>query len=257
MRTKAVKTVGLLMMLGILGWWLLQAERGMAKPEPGTSTDTMLLLQTAEQTMSEDTPVRLVMKKTGPFRPYKSNEDLLRLGQEWSRQLGMPVRSALTEQQGESVYRQERQTAEGCTQTLLLTGLGAGQSYAIVKTECPELPVKEMTEKAAAIQETVNRQLEKLSFEGVWNVMVQGMLGEQSEEGAQEALRNVQGQLQAKAVERYEDTGTVSISYTSDVLHHSVDSGTQKIHLQAAVHRDSLTKAWRFTIGTPVITIEY
>ncbi|CAG7651790.1 YwmB family TATA-box binding protein [Paenibacillus allorhizosphaerae] len=257
MRTKSLKTVCLLMVIGILGWWLLQSERGLARPELGASEDTMLLLKTAEQTMSEDTPIRLVMKKNGPFRPYNSNEDLLRLGQEWSRLLGIPELSALAEQQGEAVYREEWQTIEGCTQTLLLAGLGAGQSYAIVKSECPGLPFKEMKMKAAVIQETVERQLEKIPFEGVWNVMIQGMLREQSGEGAQEALRNVQGQLRAKAVERYEDTGTVSISYTSNVLHHSVDSGSQKIHLQAAVHRDSFTNAWRLTIGTPVITIEY
>ncbi|CAG7649010.1 YwmB family TATA-box binding protein [Paenibacillus allorhizosphaerae] len=257
MRTKTAKTASFLVMLGILGLWLLQAEPGMARPESGAASDTVKMLQTAEQGMSEQTPVKLVLKKTGPYRPYANDDELLRLGQEWSRALQMPVLDALLEQQGEPVYRQERQTAEGCVQTLLLTALGAGQSYAIVKTECSEVPAAELSAKAVAMQDAMERQMEKLHFEGVWNVIAQGMLKTQSSEGAQEAFRNIQGQLEAKAVERYEDAGTVSISYTSDVLQQSVDSGEHRIHLQAAIHRDSLTKAWRLTIGTPVITTEY
>ncbi|CAG7650546.1 hypothetical protein PAESOLCIP111_06104 [Paenibacillus solanacearum] len=257
MRTSWTRTAGILVLLGIIGLWLLQAGHGMAEPGAGAASDTVKLLQTAAQSMSAQTPVRLVLKKTGPYRPYANDEELLRFGQEWSRALGMPALDALTEQQGERVYRQERLMAEGCVQSLLLTSRGEGSSYAIVKTECAAVQSAELTSKAAFLQDALERQTAKLRFGGIWNVMAQGLLAEQSAEGAQEAFRTIQGQLAAKAVERYEDAGTVSVSYTSDVLSQSVDSGAHRIHLQAAIHRDSLTKAWRLTIGTPVITTEY
>lgn len=221
----------------------------------GAYVDTIKLLTTAKQVMDPAATVKLTMKKTGAYLPVSGEADLLADGQLWSERLGMTPAAALTEQQGHAVYRQEG-AAGGCKQTLLLTSLNAGEFYAIVKTECETLPAAGAAE-AVALQQRLDAAVEGLEWDASWNVMVQGGLADPSAQGAEAALRTVELELAAKAEERYEDRGTVSVSYASPELNEFVWSGDRKLHLQAALRCDSQSGDWRLTLGTPVITTEY
>lgn len=248
---------GLAMMLGftaVLGLWIWSAT-GSAADGSGVYADGRLLLKEAAALVKASEPVKLVLKKSGPYRAFSGGEELLRDGNELSRRIGLPQADRLEEQEGERVYRQEAKTPEGCTQTLLLAEIEAGQSFAIVKYEC----TLGLADAAAVMahQQELDAKLAGLHFDGRWNVMVQGELARQDEVQPEALLDGVRQAFHAKEAERYTDSGTLSISYSSDILHESVMSGNRTIHLQAALHRDSVNKSWRLTLGTPVITTEY
>ncbi|UUZ90333.1 hypothetical protein LJK87_30910 [Paenibacillus sp. P25] len=122
--------------------------------------------------MKASEPVKLVLKKSGPYRAFSGGEESLRDGNELSRRIGLPQADRLEEQEGERVYRQEAKTPEGCTQTLLLAEIEAGQSFAIVKYEC----TLGLADAAAVMahQQELDAKLAGLHFDGRWNVMVQG-----------------------------------------------------------------------------------
>lgn len=247
---------GLLALAAISGLTVLRVQAAMPAPDLANAyADTFKLLTTAEQVMGPDAALQLTLKKNGPSLPVSGEAELLAYGQAWSERLGMTPAAALAEQQGHAVYRQEKSEG-GCKQTLLLTSLNAGESYAIVKTECEAFPAGHAA-GAAALQQQLDAATDGLQWEAAWNVMVQGSLADPTAQGAEASLRAVEKELAAKAQERYEDEGTVSVSYASPKLSEFVWSGDRKIHLQAALRCDSQSGKWRLTLGTPVITIEY
>jgi hypothetical protein len=235
--------------------WTVQAQGMLAN---GALEDTRALAAQGAAYFQAEAPVRTVVKVSGPYREASGEQGLLAQGQELSKALGMPVSEQLHKQQGEAVYRQVRETAEGCTESLLLTGLEEGHSFLIVKKECTA-PAGQLLTQVPAWQEAMERALSgPPAWTGVWNVMLQGELsGAYAQQESEQVLRGIAAGLSAVEAERYEDRGTVSVSYTSKVLKQSVKSGAHDIHLQAGLHKDSKDGSRRLTIGTPVITTEY
>ncbi|MBU5673272.1 YwmB family TATA-box binding protein [Paenibacillus sp. MSJ-6] len=97
-----------------------------------------------------------------------------------------------------------------------------------------------------------------------WNAAVQGMRKQpdELERGSlKEALDGVEKQFPKKLdltlVEQYEDQDTISRTYYSAYLPISVDSGGQKVGLQAALHIHSVTGEQEVSLGSPLLTIEY
>lgn len=97
-----------------------------------------------------------------------------------------------------------------------------------------------------------------------WNAAVQGMRRQPDElesSSLKEALDVVEKEFPKKLdltlVEQYEDQDTVSRTYYSSYLPISVDSGGQKVGLQAAVHIHSVTGKQEFSLGSPLLTVEY
>lgn len=97
-----------------------------------------------------------------------------------------------------------------------------------------------------------------------WNMSVQGMV----DETATDIKPETDGQLavmeaklsrtmKMRAVERYEDEATASISYQAADLPLEIQSGTHRLNMQLAVHQVSGQQAARVTAGFPLITIEY
>lgn len=240
-------------MLGLWCW----SGGSLASAPTGTYADSRLLLEQAGQWLDPEQPVRLTLKTSGSYRPLQEDGALLRDGQELSRLLDMPA--AETEAQagvhGERVYRQEQPLPGGCGRTLLLAEIDPGQSYLIVKVECT-LSLRKAGE-ALAYQRELDERLAAASFVGRWNVIVQGGLAAAETRDAEAVLADVRGAFDAQEAERYADGGTVSVSYTSPRLREFVVSGTNRLHLQVALHRDSVTGSRRLTLGTPVITTEY
>ncbi|WP_426333439.1 YwmB family TATA-box binding protein [Paenibacillus silvae] len=106
--------------------------------------------------------------------------------------------------------------------------------------------------------------MEELGMKASWNMSVQGMV----DETATDIKPETDGQLavmeaklsrtmKMKAVERYEDEATASISYQAADLPLAIQSGTHRLNMQLAVHQVSGQQAARVTVGFPLITIEY
>ncbi|PYE43226.1 YwmB family TATA-box binding protein [Paenibacillus barcinonensis] len=110
----------------------------------------------------------------------------------------------------------------------------------------------------------------KSGLKANWNMSVQGMVHEKNTTNvsATGMKHEANGQLavmearlsrvlQMKAMERYEDEATESISYQVTDLPLEIQSGTHALNMQLAVHHVSEQQAARITVGFPVITIEY
>lgn len=233
----------------------VQAKSLHSPADEASYADTRLLLQAAAESLGPAAAVKLTLKKGGPSAPAANDAELLALGRSWSERLGMEPASSLSDQQGHAVYRQQAE-AQGCTQTLLLTALNAESTYLIVRAECEGYPLQD-TERAVSLQQLADAGLQTAGWNGAWNVVVQGELPERTEDGALAALERTLYKLAAGEVERYEDRGTISRSYRSDRLNGYVLSGTEKLHVQAALRCDSTDGDWRLTIGAPVVTTEY
>jgi len=233
----------------------VQAKSLLSPAEEATYADTRLLLQASAEALGPAASVQLTLKKSGPSAPAADDAELLELGRSWSERLGMEPAASLTDQQGHAVYRQQAET-QGCVQTLLLTALSVDSTYLIVRTECEAFPVQD-TERAVSLQQRVDAGGQTAGWGGAWNVIVQGGLQERTEDGALAALEKTLHRLDAGEVERYEDRGTISRSYRSGRLNGYVLSGTEKLHVQAALRCDSTDGDWRLTIGAPVVTTEY
>lgn len=107
-------------------------------------------------------------------------------------------------------------------------------------------------------QQALEIKLAELGFKGSWNTMVQGSLIDLGMSNNPEAfIHKINDQMQGNEQEIYQDDQTVSVSIFSKKMHTAVQSGNHKVNLQIALHQNSITKAWRFTIGSPLITIEY
>jgi hypothetical protein len=63
--------------------------------------------------------------------------------------------------------------------------------------------------------------------------------------------------MQGYEQEIYQEDHTVSVSLLTKKMHTAVQSGSHKVNLQMALHQNSITKVWRFTMGSPLITMEY
>lgn len=109
------------------------------------------------------------------------------------------------------------------------------------------------------IQKKVSDILEKVGIITAWNASVQGSVD--NELSAEKTMQLVEGKIESNlsldAVDSYQDDTTESRSYKVPSLGEYVMSGDQAIHMQVAVHEDSMKKNNRITIGFPVITIEY
>lgn len=109
------------------------------------------------------------------------------------------------------------------------------------------------------IQKKVSAILEEEGMTPAWNASVQGSVdnGLSAEETMQILEGEMASDIPLNAVESYQDSTTESRSYEVPSLKTYVMSGDQPIHMQVAVHEDSMKKNNRITIGFPVITIEY
>jgi hypothetical protein len=113
-------------------------------------------------------------------------------------------------------------------------------------------------EQAVQAQSMLDQKLISLGFKGSWNTMVQGeLIDDNIGENPEKVINKVKDGIAGSEQETYQDEHTVSVSFLSPHLKTAVQSGNHKVNLQAALHQNSITKAWRLTLGAPLITIEY
>lgn len=115
------------------------------------------------------------------------------------------------------------------------------------------------TREMIALQQQIQEMMKQAGIPNTWNASIQGYASETaSVDGTMAQVEETVAQkFPLRSVEDYADNKTRSRSYEAPSLHASVMSGDTPIHMQIAVHEDSMKKSSRITIGFPVITIEY
>lgn len=109
------------------------------------------------------------------------------------------------------------------------------------------------------LQQQIQEMMKQAGIPNTWNASIQGYASETaSVDGTMAQVEEAVAQkLALRPVEDYADDTTQSRSYEVPSLGAFVMSGDTPIHMQIAVHEDSMKKSSRITIGFPVITIEY
>jgi hypothetical protein len=173
-----------------------------------------------------------------------------------SNQLGFPAKSELQYVNGLPVLRSSE---------LLINGVLLQWMYVGSKDQKSSILMLKLTadsyvsyQNLISLQLEIKEKLTDLNLDGKWNTMVQGVLttigpGDDPEDLLQRLHKEVEGTEQ----ELYRDEQTLSTSLFTKKLMGSVQSGSHKVNLQIALHQNSITKEWRLTMGTPLITMEY
>jgi hypothetical protein len=251
----------LLLAAGLWSGWLLpdrRAAAAQAQAAPAAAdaaADTAALFSGARASFAGVPAVtlRFCSVDLGPAAAARA------AGQKAAQQLGL--RAAAAASDDDAAYRAEGDAALGAAAgaaplgraALVLAGSGDGtSSFLIVKLDASRL-----AEPAALLawQRDAAQRLAALGLHGAWNAMLQGEPA--SGRGPQASLAAIAASFRADALESYEDGGTYSVSYGTKQLRRTVQSGSHQIALQAALHRDTTSGAWRLTVGTPIITSEY
>ncbi|CAM4497224.1 YwmB family TATA-box binding protein [Paenibacillus typhae] len=161
------------------------------------------------------------------------------------------------EEDGHVTYRASRALDSTSTVSLFWSELGQDVSYVIVTVETKDLLQAEAVQTAAA---DAGAQMLAAGITPEWNASLQGT--SLVHESPREALERAEGAITKRlggleAAESYEDVATYSRSYSIQGAQRYVNSGDNRIALQAAVHQNSNNNSNRVTIGLPLITIEY
>ncbi|UYG98078.1 YwmB family TATA-box binding protein [Cytobacillus firmus] len=102
------------------------------------------------------------------------------------------------------------------------------------------------------------QSLQALSINPAINVNIQGNINRKVAHDEQLQLINKMfNELEAIKTEGLNEKQVISLTGRSKQLSHSIDSNGTPINVQIASRYDPVTKKTKFTIGTPVITMEY
>ncbi|MGC5775224.1 YwmB family TATA-box binding protein [Paenibacillus pabuli] len=160
-------------------------------------------------------------------------------------------------QTGHDVYRSEM-VADGLHPGIRINVVVTGKNeyYTIVQISGNERTNQHLL---ISLHEQVSQLLTNSGMKAAWNFAVQGT--DSLEGGASNQLEDIEKQLSGdidmNAIERYTDTNTASVSYEASDLPLAIKSGTHNLNMQLAVHQDGEKGINRVTVGFPVITIEY
>jgi hypothetical protein len=160
-------------------------------------------------------------------------------------------------QTGHDVYRSEM-VADAQHAGILVNVVVTGENeyYTIV-----QLSGNEHTDQRllTTLHEQVSQLLTDSGMKAAWNFAVQGKVV--TESGASSQLKKIEeqmsGDMDMRALERYTDDSTASVSYEASNLPIAIKSGAHNLNMQLAVHQDDEQGVNRVTLGFPVITIEY
>jgi hypothetical protein len=199
----------------------------------------------------------LILKWSGATEGYTSESSFKELFNSLTHLLEMNASSSLEGVNGLPVLRSSNHPIDGAEVQCILVGSEDQQSsYFMMKLQ---------TNRSSNLERLIQWQLNmasKLSaghLKGAWNTMIQGTVKDAAlkKDEPKNMLADISLQLEGQPLESYTDGRTESLSFYSPMLGSSVQSGQHRINAQAALHQDSVSNAWRLTLGTPLITIEY
>jgi hypothetical protein len=229
---------------------------GWERPERvELDTGTRRIVETVSPVLEAN--YSLTLKWSGKTDGYASESSFRALFNSLMQQLEMNTSSSLEAVNGLPVLRSLTHHNDGPEVQCILAGSEDRQSsYFIMKLQ---------TNRASNLEDLIQWQLNmasKLSaghLKGAWNTMIQGTVKDEALKQVvpKNLLADISLQLAGHQLEQYTDGRTESISFYSPMLGASVQSGQHRINAQAALHQDSVTNAWRLTLGTPLITMEY
>lgn len=201
-----------------------------------------------------DSPLRLTIKLQGES-PSLTDKEAEQAANLLAEEIGLNDLSAEIEQHhGGKAYRGRETMADT---DIRLDWVQAGER-SLVKVQL-DTDDPEDLQYLIGIQEKAEEAMRKAGMIPVWNASIQGNVDNGITAG--ETISSLENKLATNlsfhAVDSYQDVTTESRSYEVPSLDTYVMSGDRPIHMQLAVHEDSIKENNRITIGFPVITIEY
>jgi hypothetical protein len=246
------------LLLAALVFSLLAITQGWTTARENAKGDSDFLLSLSQPLMAADK--RMVIKHTSPYRNCSSDTDFLHATQELSHTFQPLGLSTFNEDSPNLDQDEELRTSKftlaysGELQaTLLLVGFPDGHTVLSLTAETMQ---EQGLPQLRILQKQWTAALQALGIPPHWNVMVQGTLSA-SIADAQSLLQLLSVTTPLQELARYQDVGSLSISYHSSLLPLPQHTGTEKMNLQVAVHRNSITDQQRLTIASPAISIEY
>jgi hypothetical protein len=173
-----------------------------------------------------------------------------------SRQLSFQVNRELEYVNGLPVLRSSKQLTNGALLQWMYVGSKDQKSSILMLKLTADAYVS--YQNLVSLQLEIQKKLIHVNLDGKWNTMVQGILttigpGDDPES----LLKGLTEEVEGTEQELYRDEQTLSASLFTRKLKGTVKSGRHKVNLQIALHQNSITKEWRLTMGSPLITMEY
>lgn len=213
------------------------------KPKDGQPLGSLLLAESLPFHGSPDVILSYYGYMTeSPASP----EELLDQGTALSERLGLPVGVVEAQPNTYPGYAVQSQAHGSISLSLKLVSAPDHPSPAL------SLTLQSSDPSAAAAISTLKEQLDEelsdVAEDGAWTTVVQGDLAAD----ADDLIHGLSDTFGLKELARYQDTGTLSISYHSELAH-----GPRGTNFQLAFQRHSETGQTRVTLGTPAIHVEY
>jgi hypothetical protein len=217
--------------------------------------DTQAIIELSKPLLQEGKNTYII-KWSGELGGYTANASFQNTYNELSSQLGFQTNSEIDYINGLPVLRSSTQLTDGALLQWMYVG-SEDQNNSVLMLKLTADSYIDY-QKIVALQLETEEKLTRLNLEGKWNTMIQGTLtniepGDEPEAILQKLSKEVKGTEQ----ELYADEHTLSASLFTKKLKGSVQSGSHLVNLQIALHQNSITKEWRLTLGSPLITMEY
>ena len=226
---------------------LKEKNRASAK---SAAEELKLLYHLGEKEISS--PTKVTVKLQGE-RDLFSEQELDESARQLAQEMGLTTVRMEEDQEGKT-YR-ARATVKGVS--IRMDWVQAeNRSYAKIQLDASgEDRLSHMLE----LQEKGWNSMLNAGVTPEWNAAVQGNVSYEAPavKTADFLERSLDETLPLEMADSYEDTTTVSRSYHVPSLAFDARSGSESIHMQVAVHEDSMKENNRITIGFPVITVEY
>ncbi len=246
-----------LLMTGVLGFVNLEPKSGPAAEAVANAGKQLDALLAVGHKVSQE-PLDVIIKWQGTWNTDRKPEEAAALIAEYLG-LGRPYHTMV---QDHLVYRAEGLNAGARVQISVTRG-STQELYVVAQ-------IKGLSESnSSRLKEAQTQAGEKLISLGMdvkWNAAVQGSGDKLTEtlntkENVTVMLEKLERHAGAffelRRVEGFQDGRTVSESYEVPNFPISVQSGGNSIALQMAVHDNTVTGQKEFSLGSPVLTVEY
>ncbi|MEK3726056.1 YwmB family TATA-box binding protein [Paenibacillus sp. FSL H8-0034] len=205
---------------------------------------------------------KATLKHTTAYLPYKEERDFAQTAQNISTTFKLTAPLNPIHKQDILLYRFTLKDTDTIQASLLWIGFPDGSTQLSLTAETLQA---DGINTLYDLQQQWNTQLQDLGIQSNWNVMIQGNIDADTypyacshqPELSPSLQLHVTDSLHAQELARYQDANSLSISYHSTMVEESAADTQQKMNLQVAVHRDSITGQQRITIATPAISIAY
>jgi hypothetical protein len=216
--------------------------------------DTQTMIELSKPLLQESNII--LIKWSGELAGYTTNASFQRTYNELSSQLGFQANGDLDYINGLPVLRSSRQLSNGADLQWMYVGSKDHKSSILILKLTADSDVDYKI--LESLQMEIQEKLANMNLEGKWNTMVQGILiSTELGDNPEALLQRISKEVKGKEQDLYADDHTLSASLLTKKLKGTVQSGSHKVNLQIALHQNSLTKEWRLTMGSPLITMEY